>query len=225
MTDYRSDLPERPQRMLQLPLDERGFPVPWFVAFIDDKPDFRVVREGGIAMAHNRALCWLCGQRLGRYMTFVVGPMCGINRVSSEPPSHTECAEYAVRACPFLTRPMAVRNDRGLPEDAGAAGIMIERNPGVTLLWTTTSYKPFRVGGTHGNPGVLFRLGELREVKFYARGRQATRAEIEESVTSGFPKLEEMAKLDGPDGIKALGRQRREFDQIVASVVALREVA
>jgi len=204
MAEYRSDLPERPKRMLRLRLDGRGYPIPWFVHVdIDGQPDFRVVRENGIALAHNRHQCWLCGDRLGSFLTFVIGPMCGINRVSSEPPSHTDCAEYAVRACPFLTRPMAVRNQRDLPEDAGAAGIMIERNPGVTLLWTCKTYRPFRVGSDGGgNPGVLFKLGDPAEVKFYARGRQATREEIDASVTSGLPHLEKMAQLDGPDGVK-----------------------
>jgi hypothetical protein len=47
--------------------------------------------------------------------------------MSAEPPSHRECAEYAVRACPFLTRPLAVRNERGL-DGFEPAGVMIKRN-------------------------------------------------------------------------------------------------
>lgn len=31
-------------------------------------------------------------------MTFVVGPMCELNRISGEPPSHRECAEFSA-AC------------------------------------------------------------------------------------------------------------------------------
>lgn len=217
MTAYRSDLPDRPRRFMKLPIDERGFPVPWFVAFVEGKYDFRVVRDNGIAIAHNKELCWLCGERRGRNMSFVVGPMCGINRVSSEPPSHTECAEYAVKACPFLTRPLAIRNERGL-EDAQAAGIMIKRNPGVTLLWTTKKYTPFRAGG--GNAGVLFRLGEPTNLRFYARGREATREEIAESIRTGIPALEKMAELDGPEGIKALAKERKRFDDLIEATYA-----
>jgi hypothetical protein len=220
MGEYRSDLPERPRRFMKLPIDERGFPVPWFVAWQDGKPDFRVVRPGGIAIAHNKGLCWLCGEPRGVYSAFVIGPMCGINRVSSEPPSHRECAEYAVRACPFLTRPMAVRNSRGLPEEAqNPAGYMIERNPGVTLLWVTKSYKAFRVDADPYDPGtqagVLFRIGEPTEVQFWARGRQATRAEVDASVESGLPLLEAPAQRQGPLAVRELARQRAAFDSIL----------
>src|SRR5262245_267693 len=167
--------------MLKLPLDARGFPVPWFVAFIDGKPDFRVIRENGIALAHNRSLCWLCGERLGRYLTFVVGPMCGINLVSAEPPSHKSCAEYAAKACPFLTRPLALRNVRDMPEHSAPPGVMLKRNPGVTLLWTTVTYRPFR----DGKGGVLFRLGKPKQISFWAKGRTATLDEINQSVAGG----------------------------------------
>jgi hypothetical protein len=221
MTDYRADLPERPRRFMKLPIDERGFPVPWFVAWQDGKPDFRVVRPGGIATAHKNGLCWLCGEPRGVYGAFVIGPMCGINRVSSEPPSHRDCAEYAVRACPFLTRPMAVRNSRDMPADAhNPAGDMITRNPGVTLLWVTKTYTPFRVGADPRNPeiaaGVLFRIGDPTEVTFWAKGRKATRAEVDDSVTSGLPLLEERAQRQGDAAVRELTRLRERFSLILA---------
>src|SRR5437764_29347 len=99
------NLPALPSRLKLLPVDERGFPVPWFVAWIDGKPDFRVVDQRKMAIAVSEKRCWVCGDFLGRYMAFVIGPMCAVNRVSSEPPSHRECAEFSVRACPFLTKP------------------------------------------------------------------------------------------------------------------------
>ena len=34
-------LPPMPSRIAALPVDERGYPVPWFVAWIDGKPEFR----------------------------------------------------------------------------------------------------------------------------------------------------------------------------------------
>ena len=54
-----------------------------------------------IIIAYRRKICFLCGEPLGRFAAFVIGPMgSSINRVSSEPPAHRDCAEYAVRACP-----------------------------------------------------------------------------------------------------------------------------
>ena len=205
---YRPGLPDRPPRMAKLILDSRGFPVPWFVALIDGVPDFRVIRENGIAYAHNYGICWLCGEPLGRYGAFVIGPMCGINRVNSEPPSHRDCAEYAVRACPFMTKPRMVRNERGLDESVKPAGVGLRRNPGVVLLWVTKSWKPFRVDN-----GVLFRLGEPTDIAFYACGRKATREEIDASIASGLPLLEEPAHAEGPDAVKALARMKADFDQ------------
>jgi hypothetical protein len=197
--------------MTKLPIAESGFPVPWFVAFLDGKPDFRVIREGGIPDAYYKRLCWLCGEKLGTYGAFVVGPMCGINRVTMEPPSHRKCAEYAVRACPFLTRPLAKRDERGL-EGAVTVGIMLKRNPGVTLLWITRQWRPFQVDN-----GSLFRIGEPTECLFFARGRKATSEEVLASVDhpEGFQKLEAMARRDGGDAMRELREQRRAFDRLL----------
>lgn len=210
---YRSDLPERPARIARLPLDARGFPVPWFVAFVNGKPDFRIVRENGIAIAHNKKLCWLCGESLGRYGAFVIGPMCGVNRTISEPPSHRECAEYAATACPFLTTPSAVRNERGLDMSScrEAAGNGIKRNPGVACVWVTREWKPFRA--QTGNHGVLFNLGDPTHVAFYCEGRPATRAEVLHSVDTGIPLLQELANAQGPDAVAALSRMRADFER------------
>jgi hypothetical protein len=96
---------ELPDRMRSLKISDEGFPTPWFVPWIDGKPEFRgmVGEKLGIALRHKR--CWICGQPLGKYLTFSIGPMCAVNRNIAEPPSHLSCAEYSVRACPFLSNP------------------------------------------------------------------------------------------------------------------------
>jgi hypothetical protein len=202
--------------MARLPVDERGFLVPWFVATIDGKPDFRVVRENGILIAIKSGTCWLCGEKLGRYQAYVIGPMCGVNRTTSEPPCHRECAEYAARACPFLTRPMAVRNERNMPEHQDPAGHMIKRNPGCALVWVQkTPPRLFTVEN-----GFLFRLDDPSEVTFWARGRKATLDEVRASVHSGMPILAEMAEKDGPEGVAALNRQAARFGAMLREAFA-----
>src|SRR5262249_43089802 len=180
-----------------LKIDDRGFPVPWFVAWINGKPDFRIIDTPKIPKALRLDLCWLCGQTLGRFRTFVIGPMCMVNRVSSEPPSHIDCAEYAVKACPFLTHPQMRRNEKNLEEmrdldiARDPAGIMIERNPGVTALWTLkgdAENRGYRI--ERHDQGFLFRLSDPYGVSFWAHGRPATREEVEHSVTTGLPILE-----------------------------------
>ena len=175
-----------PGRIKALPLDEKGRPVPWFVEWIDGKPEFRIADRRKSDLAIEKKLCWTCGQRLGTRFTFPIGPMCGINRISAEPPSHRECAEFSVKACPFLTMPKMIRREGGLPEKAqNPGGIMLTRNPGVTLLWHTRSYSI-----VEAPPSYLFRIGEAFEVDWYAEGRPATRAEVEESIRTGLPSLQ-----------------------------------
>ena len=189
------------RRMRRLPVSPRGFPVPWFVAWLGGVPDFRCIGLGKLVKAIHQRCCWLCGEPLGVWQTYAIGPMCIVNRVTSEPPSHLDCAEYAARACLFLTKPGMRRNEKDLPEERGVAGVMIPRNPGVVALWITRSSKPFNVSN-----GVLFDLGEPERILWYCEGRTATRAEVEASVASGLPLLEAEADKDGPDAIKELSQ-------------------
>ncbi len=190
-----------PPRMSRRPISDKGFPVPWFVANVNGVPDFRVADTEKLVMAVKRKLCWLCGQQLGVHLVFVLGPMCTINRTSAEPPCHLECADYSVRACPFLTKPAMRRNEKDLPEEhSPPPGVMIKRNPGVTALWVTKSYKVFRDG--HG--GALFNPGDPEQVLWFAQGRKATREEVAASIESGMPILLQVAEDEGADAVAAL---------------------
>lgn len=191
-----------PYRMRHLPISDKGFPVPFFVSWFDaagepmptgiGTPDFRCIGPNKVADAHRRELCWICGQPRGRNMAFVIGPMCAVNRISSEPPCHLECALYAVRACPFLTQPRMVRNEKGLPDERYLLDGAIERNPGVTVTWVTRAYKVSPVDG-----GVLFRFGDPVDVTWWREGRRATRAEVLTSIDEGLPALREVMERDG----------------------------
>lgn len=203
--------PEMPARMKKLPVNDAGYPVPWFVAFIDGVPDFRVIERGRIAAALTQHKCWVCGERMnGATASFVIGPMCAVNRVSAEPPSHHDCATYSARACPFLANPKKRRREGRMPEErVDPAGMMIARNPGVALVWTSRHWKAFQVPRGMGMPpGVLFDVGEPTRVAWYAEGRQATREEVLASIDSGFPLLLAEAEKDGPDAMTELHRLR-----------------
>lgn len=196
------NLPPLPDRIKRLPVDTRGFPVPWFVEWFHadgstyenpeaphregDYPDFRVVDSRKLLIAYKQKRCWVCGDILGRYYAFVIGPMCAVNRTTSELPSHRDCARFSAQACPFLTKPAVERRRNDLPEGyRNAAGNHLTRNPGVALVWITNSYKAF----PDDNYRPLFRIGEPLEVEWYAEGRIATRAEIMASIDSGMPLL------------------------------------
>lgn len=193
---------ELPPYIATLPVEGRGYPVPWFVSKLDGEWEFRAVDPRKIEEAHERGLCWICGKRiaLGVSRAFVIGPMCAVNRISAEPPSHLSCARFAVAACPFLTKPMAKRRPMGDEHAHGVpAGIMIERNPGVTLIWLCRTYRTQREPG-----GLLFRIGPPLRLEWYAEGRAATRAEVLASVDSGTPILRRQAEQDGPAALALL---------------------
>src|SRR4029077_8400033 len=98
-----------------------------------------------------------------------LGPLACVTRISAEPPQHADCAKFACANCPFMTQPLAKRANMP-PGHHKPGGVMIERNPGVTAVWVTKSFKIIDGGG--GQP--LWRLGPAESVQFWARGREAT---------------------------------------------------
>ena len=201
---------EMPDRFKGLPISDEGFPIPYFVGWLDGKPDFRLADPEKLAVCYRHRRCWLCGEPLGKFLAFVIGPMCAINKNTAEPPSHYDCSLYACLACPFLTQPKMRRNEKDKPEHEEMPGLMLKRNPGVTLIWVTHDYWARREGR-----GVLFTIGDPVRVEFYAEGRRATREEIVRSITTGMPFLREMAEADGADAVAELDQRYNEAMQLL----------
>jgi hypothetical protein len=195
--------------MRDLPVDERGFPVPWFVAWVDGKPEFRAMDREKFVRAIKQRLCWVCGERLGTNLCFVAGPMCGINRTSSEPPSHVECARWSAKNCPFLSNPRMIRREDEVTDKGkeNVAGFGLTRNPGVAMLWITRQYDVFRVDN-----GWLIQMGEPESVEWWACGRAATREEVMHSIETGLPNLESIAKME-KGGLEHLAKAQARFDR------------
>jgi hypothetical protein len=213
----RPELTPRPCRMLMLPV-VRGYPVPWFVDWIDNVPEFRAMDHDKLMRAKDDKLCWVCGEPLGRYLSFVSGPMCGVSRVTAEPPTHNECGCWSAINCPFLNNPDFERREIGDQygvQPIAAAGIMIKRNPGCTMVWTTREYDIVHVDNRQqaagAREGFLFRFGKPTLVEWFARGRKAKRAEVEASVESGFPLLLESAISDSDR--ETIHQMRKDFQQ------------
>lgn len=211
--------PKIPYRMASLPRDKHRRVVPWFVAWIDGEPDFRVIRDDGIRTALRDGTCWLCGKPLGKFVAFVIGPMCAVNRVTAEPGNHLDCALYAAQVCPFLSTPQMHRRERGMPGRAGSpAGEMIKRNPGVALVWVTHAWTLF----PDGAGSFLLRLGSPESVHWFAEGRSATRVEVLASIDSGLPILREMCDQDDDPqaSVAALQRQYEAALELVPAGAA-----
>lgn len=195
-----------PRHMRGLPKDPKyHLPIPWFVAQRDGKPDFRLVRGGAALEAIHRDICWICGEKLGRYRAFLVGPVTTITKTHSEPPSHRECAEFAARNCPFLATPSMARST-DLPEQSEAPAGLLSRNPGVVALWIVEAkgkrlpYFEFKTPTDE----YLIRLTEPSEIVWYRERRQATREEVYNAIVPVIPSLLATAKTGGDREVERL---------------------
>lgn len=94
---------EIPKELSHLKLDERGYPIPYFVTPTDGKPEFRFLDPERIKMIVQRKVCHICGKRLQPdNFYFIAGPIGLQNKVGSDAPMHLGCAEFSLRACPHM---------------------------------------------------------------------------------------------------------------------------
>jgi hypothetical protein len=193
-------MPPRIAKLFRWRIMGEDYPVPYFVEWFKDgkpclrgdgTPDFRVMSRERWHKCWKGSQCWVCGERLGRHRAYVIGPMCAVNRTTSEPPCHVDCATWSATNCPFLTRPAMKRHDKDLPEREPMAGFGIERNPGVGCVWVSD-------GSLFNTPtGPLITLGDPSKVLWFARGREATKEEVVASIATGFPALAAVADREG----------------------------
>jgi hypothetical protein len=187
--------PNAPSRIVRLPTDGRGFPVPWFVAWRDVTPQFPVVDAAKLSAAWTEERCWVCGDKLGAWRAWVVGPMSVIEGATPEPPSHHDCAAFSVAACPHLANAQAKYSKAhdGHPDYERQANISRLRT-GATAIWLTKGRgaTPFQAGD-----GVLFGLEEPASLAWYAGGRPATTDEVREAIATGLPILRQAAEAEG----------------------------
>jgi hypothetical protein len=201
--ELRPELPALPERMERLPIDARGYPVPAFVANVNGEPDFRIADGAFKEHAQRNGLCYVCGQPFTtRHRWYVIGPMSVVNRTTSEPAVHRECALFSVKGCPFLMRAHAVRRENALPDATYADEASISRNPGVTALYSTRTCEVYRRGRNQGD--FLLFLGEPEEVEWYKAGQLATRSEVLASIQSGYHLLLAEAEKEGKEALFAL---------------------
>lgn len=167
-----------------------GFVVPYFVAWykgttqVDErepgaKPDFKVTDYRRLTICRKQGHCWICGKQLGAFKWFVFGPGSALSRTSVEPPSHRDCAHYAVKICPY----MLDNSKQYRHPDLKPGQVLIEGSsyhPEVSVLWATKGYKTIALDPSRGM--YQFEPGEPTFVEFWYEGRVATRAEVEHAI-------------------------------------------
>ena len=167
-----------------------GYIVPYFVAwYLDNKPchekmpgaipSFVTIDVIRATHCRTQGLCWCCGKMLGAHKWFVFGPASAVAQQSVEPPSHMDCAQYAVQVCPFILNPDRQMRAPKLPlkERQEVNPGVATYNPGISVLWATKSY---HVVAVSKNKGIYwFEPGEPEVIEFWREGRKATRPEID----------------------------------------------
>lgn len=193
-----------PSELYTRPIDHRGFPVPWFVTRKDQNGnwDFVNIDPERFEEAFHRNVCWVSGKPLGAFKSFVVGPMCVINRVSGDPPVKLSMAHFSVLHCPFLSNPKAKRPGAKDDIEPEQRGLMVNRNPGISAIYTTKSYTRI--------PSGILMLGEPTSVEWWKEGRKATYEEAKSALLYGHGVLQEMAKDEGKEAEKELERYMEE---------------
>lgn len=143
----------------------RGFPVPWFVAYVDGKPDFRMIDPKKMQYALEQDKCFVCGKKhiKGLYF-FITGPMGLANGVHSDCPLHLDCAKYSLQICPHLFFERTQRNETGdlykyVSATTGQAGI--KEKPSELYLIKANKYKT--IPGPEGGRLIKFNVVDFEE--------------------------------------------------------------
>lgn len=101
-----------PARMARLPLDKRGYPIPWNTATGKGNVPLFIINDTHRHLAALEfELCGICSDPLDRVRWFVGGPGSAFHPDGwyQDLPLHHECAHYALAVCPWLALPVYTR--------------------------------------------------------------------------------------------------------------------
>jgi hypothetical protein len=101
-----------PKELQHLKIDGRGYPIPYFVPYVDGKPNFRFTSHIKIWKCVEENLCGICGKKLYKDYSYIITGVIGMgNRVSSDAAMHRVCAEFALVSCPHMFYEKAERKE------------------------------------------------------------------------------------------------------------------
>lgn len=101
-----------PPQLAHLKLDERGYPIPYFVPMISGKPNFRYQDPTKRNYCIYQKLCSICGANLRSDDNWIVtGPGGYKNQVTSDAPMHLVCAKFSMEVCPHIHFEKAERKE------------------------------------------------------------------------------------------------------------------
>ncbi|GLH30150.1 hypothetical protein WSS15_28000 [Acetobacter pasteurianus] len=188
-----------PSRMLNLRRLNSGLPIPKFATWEGDKPNLTVMNRDFFGTALRNKLCWICGQKMGRFASFVGGPKSTASKCFVEPPMHRDCAEFAMQVCPYLVTGNNERKNKLTPleeKQHRSAGTDPD-NP--IIFGMSISNDWHFISGEN-----CFFLKNVAEVIWWKHGKLASSKEAEKAVLEG-----EQAVQAAMKEMQSLTRSRR----------------
>ena len=157
---------ETPPRIAALPKDERGDPI-FFTALVEPggKPNYRAQDSVKCNLALREGLCGMCGQKLGKAMAFVGGPISIKNRLFADLPMHESCAVYALQACPFIAAPK-FSYQSALSTEMAVNPLVSDSRPDRFGLGITNKMKLVTIQGQ-----TVIKAGRFSRVQFWVGGK------------------------------------------------------
>ena len=145
-----------PKLMQDLQIDERGYPIPYFVPFVNGKPNFKYQDAKKKEICRKYMKCHICGNRLfDKSFWFICGPLGYLNHVSSDEAMHEDCARFSMKYCPHLVN---LKAERKVTE--GALGGQLYYKP--DRLFLVKADKLFFIGSVH----TKFRIKETHSFHY-----------------------------------------------------------
>lgn len=155
-----------PKFLEHLKVDERGYPIPFFVPKINGVYDFKYASEPKTVLCLKERKCYICGKKMvpdNHY--FITGPVGQKNHVVSEPPMHCACAEFALKACPHMFYQAAERKSDDIIGKTNP--YLLKNKPPFLWLIKAKSYERVDVGKT-----IIISFTEISKRKFiYVDGK------------------------------------------------------
>lgn len=138
-------LPEIPKSLSHLKIDKRGYPIPYFVGYINGEPEFRLTDARKQHKCIEKKLCGICGKKItsGVYV-FISGILGYTNRISSDPAMHESCARFSLEICPHLHFEKTDRRENGIEHIKQDVAGMVLTKPKILMLARADKYKDFK---------------------------------------------------------------------------------
>lgn len=138
-------------------------------------PQFTINDVKRVNLCVRKRLCAICGKRMGDWVWFVGGSRCFLHTRGAflDPPTHNECAEYALAVCPFLAaRSYSGRiDDRKLAPGAIPDGLTLVRHDGMLPALPERFGLGAALDYRRSGSGDVFIVDRWQYLEFWRHGR------------------------------------------------------